>query len=930
MAPERARGERVGPAADVFALGAVLYTLLTGRPPFQGSTPVETLEQVRSQEAVPPRRLTPGVPRDLETVCQKCLEKDPRRRYPTAGRLADDLGRYLAGRPILARPVGLLQRAVRRARRRPTEAGLWAAVVLVTAVAFALVAWQWWEAVDQGRRADERAEAEARSRALAERYAAGLVLDQGITLGEQRDVGAGLPWLLRALERSVELGAADLEHAARANLALWRPWLVRERARFAHASWVWAAFTPDGRTVLTGCRRDPAAPAQLWDGRTGRPLGAPLPHRFGVRAVALGPGDGTLALTGSGTVEGNEGEARLWAVPSGEPRGEPVPLAGSPLQVAFAPPDGGAFLTVCPAEARVWDAATARPRGTPLRHPGPLRAAVFSPDGRFVATAGDDGTARLWDADTGRLVHTFGGHTGPVLAVAFHPDGSRVVTGSEDGTARLWRAGTGAAAGEPLVHLGPVAAVAFAGDGRVVATGCEVKEGLAPTVGAPPPATRGEARLWDADTGAPRGAPLSHPQPVRSLALSPGGRVLLTGCQDRKARFFHTATGTLIGPTREHGGSVATAAFSRDGRLALTAALGGDRPDARVWELPPEAEDGRPLPTPLPVDHLAFGPAGILASASRFRGETRLWDVAAGPRPVRVLAHADGHGICGVAFQEDGRLLTAGYEGVCRLWDVGTGAGRQLVPGPGLIRAAAAGRDGRTVFLGYRGGAVRRYRLDTGEPVGPVLEHDDAVWGLAVSLDGRTVLTGSRDRSARLWDPDTGRLLHRWEHEDRVDCVAYHPSGRLLLTAAPRRPPRLWDAATFAPVRSPLAQRLGPVESAAFAPDGRTVLTGNAEGEVRLWDLTTGKPLGPPLPHPDRVLSVAFRGDGRLIATGCQDNHVRIWPLPAPVEGPPARVRLWVEALTGCEAADDGVRELGPEALRGRREQLARTPGVAD
>ena len=155
-APEQIEGltRTVGPAADIYALGALFYHMLTGRPPFQAATVLQTLEQVKTADPVPPSRLQPGLSQDAETICLKCLQKDPQRRYADAAALAEDLDRFLAGCPILARPIGAAERFRKWIRRRPAVALLSAAVVAVTVLGFILVSWQW-------RRAEAKAAAEA-------------------------------------------------------------------------------------------------------------------------------------------------------------------------------------------------------------------------------------------------------------------------------------------------------------------------------------------------------------------------------------------------------------------------------------------------------------------------------------------------------------------------------------------------------------------------------------------------------------------------------------------------------------------------------------------------------------------------------------------------------------------------------------------------
>jgi WD40 repeat protein len=996
MAPEQASGQRtaVSTATDVYGLGTILFAMLTGRAPFAADSMAETLQQVRERAPEPPSRLNRRVHRDLEIICLKCLDKDPGRRYRSAEALAEDLDRWLSGMPILARPVGQMERLWRWSRRKPAlaAASLVALIGLVatTAVSATLAVKQAQAARDIRTERDKTQVALIESRHLSAR----LALDRALSFCEQGHADYGLLWMARGLQLD-PAGTDDIQRLLRLSLDGWRQEVHPLRAILEHQAQVLSvAFRPDGRAMLTG-GWDYAG--RLWDA-DGKPQGDPWQHQSAVGSILFSH-DGKTVLTLS-----YGGVAQLWDVNSGTPMGEP--LAHKPfVRLAVWSPDGRTVLTGgSDGSVWLWDAANRAPilralqaHGKPSTHDGDLRAAAFSPDGRRFLTGSYDHTARLWETATGRAIGEPMQHQDQVIAVAFSPDGKTALTASFDHTARLWDATSGKPRMEPLRHPYMVYAASFSPDGKTVLTGGGERVG----------------RLWDATTGAPVGPPLPHRGGVSLVGFSPDGRVAITGSSDNTARLWDVATGQPLGAPLRHQGFLQSAAFRPDGQLVLTGSY--DR-SARLWEVA----------------------AGSQATLLRNEGRSRRQ--ATGFEPT-TSSHADElrhAGLITVAiFSPDGRnVLTGDWEGTARLWDVATGKpiGKPLqVPDP--ITAAVFSRDGKTVVIGTgkheiqnggemtRRGEVRLWSVPDGMPSSFTLAHKAEVLSLALSPDGRTILTGGSDSTARLWDAATGRPLspplehervvrtvvfspdgrvaltadqdeiRRWDvatgkrldpplryegngpsmdlafrhdaqavlvgfddhtarvygttsgkllcpplrHQGMVTAVAFSPDGKLALTGSQDATARIWDVATGRPVGEPLRHQ-GQVLAVAFSPDGKTVLTASYDDVVQLWDVATGRPIGPPWMHPIFGRFVTFSPDGKyaLTLTGGDEgrNIARIWKIPTPVEGNADRITRWVQTLTGMELdSDDATRALDTstwQARLGELQQLGGSPAFID
>lgn len=808
MAPEQAAGKsrETDHRADLYSLGVLLFEMFTGDVPFRGNVQA-ILHQKLTEDPPSPRTMAPDLERDLETICLKCLEREPDKRYASAELVAQELERFRAGEPIVARPITRLERGWRWCRKRPDVASLVAGLFLTLTIGLAAASTLWRraeanraEAETNWQRAEDNADSlrrslyRARMNQVAIHHASGNLTTVRTFLDElARD-----PFLqtLRGFEWRYYAGQAALVQTV-AN----------------HGNVVTdVALSHDG-DLCASIGRDPEHVIRVWDVRTGELVRTLQAGSGQFQTIEFSPVSGLLA---SGSTDGF---VRLW-----NPR----------------------------LDARL---------AAEVKHGPSVKRIRFSPNGKLLVSCGDHGGLRVWSARDLSAVDQFPGGQS-IEDVRFLPYGEWLIAAVNNGQLRLWNVGDRQPT-PPRSIPETVQAMAVSDDGNLLVAG-DYHGGLSiisleVNGDQPPPprdriqtfwgriddvefiprtncvavaASDGRTHVFDVHSRREIRQLETHHLSVGLLALAASGRVLATGSIDGSVSIIHTHQ--LTKPVifwHEH--PVRDVAFLPGGEELLVADNSG-----RLWRWRLNSGEAQLTRTgeELHSRTLSVHPGGRWVATGGQSPWVAVRDVESLEVIQRVAVPAAGVSLIRCSSQ-GGLLAIATVEGPLRVYQTGDWSrpAWEAAHPPSPATALAFSPDDRWLAVGWQGGEVALLETATGKVSGVLTGPNSFPSALAFCDEGRQLAVATDNGEVHLWEvaSRTRRRLIR-AHTGQIKALAVLPGGQTLASGGRDRDLKLWDVES-GELLTTLAGHLRQIFTLAVSPDGHTLVSGSLEGDVRVW-----------------------------------------------------------------------------------------------
>lgn len=869
MSPEQAAGEReqFGPTMDVYSLGAVLYELITGRPPFRAESTLELIIQVLELDPIAPQLMNPKIPRDLETICLKCLAKDPRRRYATAAELAADLDRWLHDRPIEARPVSSLERSWRWCRRRPAIATLSIAV----AVAIMVGTYTSWRYAIQARheastarlaqkdatRSFEKAQ-EARDQAEAAQVRA--------SAGEQqaRDEQQRAEKNAERAERNLYIANLFLAHRH------WQEGRLQDALKLLENNVPQPGQQDRRRFEWYYLQRQIQSQSFELQG-----------HSDSVLAVAFSPDGKRLASAGKDLA------VKVWNVAN---RHETISLKGltKPITaVAFGPQNQQLAACSESGTAIIWNLEQGKEICRLNGHQGPIRSIRFDPKKPRVLTASDDRTAKVWDAKTGQLLFNLDRHELQTRDAVFSPDGKKIATVSLGwGDVHLWDAANG-------LHirtlkkpgLERVESACFTPDGRYLLVGERV----------------GLIRVWDVESGALFKTYHGHVTRVTDIQFSPDGSWFISAGRRVDVTVREFPSGRILSDLKVKG--VQAISLNPTEKLVAT---GSSNHKVTVWPVgKPALQTANTILTEHTetVNDVAISPDRKTFATGSWDNTVRIWDRGTTQSIAKLKPEPEGN-CYAVAFSPDGTRLVSGYStGMIHIYNPRS---RQEVIAIKAVESDPARRrdiyhvtfspDSKYFATASYDNKISIWQTADGKNVRTLkftanIRNGQAshVRAATFSPDGNWLVAAGSTGTIQIWDTKLWRTEHPLRHHKwTVHALAFSPDGKYLASASEDQTIVIWDF-IGRKVKHVCRGHLDTVYDVVFSPDSARVITASGDKSIKFWSVFSGQEVMALTDHDHRIRGIAIDPEGEFLITTSRDKTVRIWDASPwlPADGKP-------------------------------------------